>query len=83
MPAGEPVTADLDADSPDARAALLRELDASVTEPTAYVLPLHRLAAPAADDPRPPPTIRHAEDEPRPSAGAAPTGGCVAAGSCC
>ncbi len=32
MPAGEPVAEDLDEDSPDARIALLHELDASVTE---------------------------------------------------
>ncbi|MCV7013791.1 transglutaminase family protein, partial [Mycolicibacterium madagascariense] len=33
---------DLAADGPDARAALLARLDATVVEPAAYVLPLHR-----------------------------------------
>lgn len=44
QPEGKPVPAgeDLDADSPDARATLLARLDESVTEPTAFVLPLHR-----------------------------------------
>ncbi|HEY4992170.1 MAG TPA: transglutaminase family protein [Nakamurella sp.] len=46
MPAGEPVVDDLDTDSPDARTALLHRLDESVTQPSAYVLPLHRLPAP-------------------------------------
>ena len=43
-PAGEPVAAadDLEADSADARAALTARLDEAVTEPAAYVLPLHR-----------------------------------------
>ena len=43
-PEGEPVAAadDLAADAPDARAALLSRLDEPVTEPAAYVLPLHR-----------------------------------------
>ena len=43
-PAGEPVAAadDLAVDTPDARNALLARLDESVTEPSAYVLPLHR-----------------------------------------
>ena len=87
MPAGEPVVDDIDQDSPDARIALLHELDASVTEASAYVLPLHRLAAPVADDDRRDtdtrPGIRPPRRRPRRSAGAAPTGGCVAAGSCC
>ena len=43
LPAGEPEPLDLEADSPDARAELVKSLDATVTEPTAYVLPLHRL----------------------------------------
>lgn len=44
LPQGEPVSAadDLEADTPDARAALMARLDESVTEPAAYVLPLHR-----------------------------------------
>ena len=44
QPAGEPVAADddLEADAADRRAALLARLDESVTEPAAYVLPLHR-----------------------------------------
>jgi uncharacterized protein (DUF2126 family)/transglutaminase-like putative cysteine protease len=44
QPEGEPVAAadDLAADAPDARAALLSRLDEPVTEPAAYVLPLHR-----------------------------------------
>jgi uncharacterized protein (DUF2126 family)/transglutaminase-like putative cysteine protease len=44
QPAGDPVAGDDDlaADTADARAALLARLQASVTEPTAYVLPLHR-----------------------------------------
>ncbi|BBY29626.1 DUF2126 domain-containing protein [Mycolicibacterium sediminis] len=45
-PEGEPVSAsdDLDpaADGPAARAALVEALDDSVTEPAAYVLPVHR-----------------------------------------
>ncbi|AFM17137.1 hypothetical protein Mycch_2362 [Mycolicibacterium chubuense NBB4] len=43
-PAGPPVSAadDLEADSADARAALIGRLDAPVTEPAAHVLPLHR-----------------------------------------
>jgi uncharacterized protein (DUF2126 family)/transglutaminase-like putative cysteine protease len=43
-PAGEPVAVsdDLEADAPDRREALLAKLDESVTEPAAYVLPLHR-----------------------------------------
>ena len=48
MPAGEPVIDDLEDDAPDARTGLLKELDESVTEPTAYVLPLHRVHAPEA-----------------------------------
>jgi uncharacterized protein (DUF2126 family) len=46
QPAGEPVAAkdDLAADAPDARAALLSRLDAPVTEPAAYLLPIHRRA---------------------------------------
>lgn len=46
QPAGEPVAADDDLadDTPDARAALLARLDASVDQPAAYVLPLHRRA---------------------------------------
>ncbi|HEV7423086.1 MAG TPA: transglutaminase family protein, partial [Mycobacterium sp.] len=45
QPAGEPVAAgdDLAADASDARAELLERLDQTVTEPAAYVLPLHRL----------------------------------------
>ncbi len=46
MPAGEPVTRDLVDDTPDARADLLARLDESVTGPTAFVLPLHRLPVP-------------------------------------
>jgi len=44
QPEGEPVSAadDLEADAPDARAALLSRLDEPVPEPAAYVLPLHR-----------------------------------------
>ena len=44
QPAGQPVTAedDLGADTPEARARLLTRLDESVTQPSAYVLPLHR-----------------------------------------
>ena len=44
QPAGEPVAAedDLEADAADARADLLARLDETVTEPAAYVLPLHR-----------------------------------------
>jgi uncharacterized protein (DUF2126 family)/transglutaminase-like putative cysteine protease len=44
QPAGEPVVADddLERDAPDARAQLLTRLDESATEPSAYVLPLHR-----------------------------------------
>ncbi len=44
LPAGDPVSDDDDlaADSADARAELLARLDAVVTEPRAYVLPLHR-----------------------------------------
>ncbi|ACV79662.1 transglutaminase family protein [Nakamurella multipartita] len=49
LPAGEPVSQDLTDDSPDARAELLTTLDESVETPTAFVLPLHRLAAPAED----------------------------------
>ncbi|WP_395729294.1 DUF2126 domain-containing protein [Nakamurella sp.] len=45
LPAGEPVTEDLSDDAPDARLELLTRLDATVTEPTAFVLPLHRLPA--------------------------------------
>ena len=43
-PAGEPVSADddLEADAADRRAALSARLDEAVTEPAAYVLPLHR-----------------------------------------
>ncbi|MGE0216034.1 DUF2126 domain-containing protein [Mycolicibacterium sp.] len=43
-PAGEPVAPedDLGSDSAAARAALLARLDAAVTEPAAFVLPLHR-----------------------------------------
>ena len=43
-PDGEPVSAadDLAADAPDARAALMSRLDEAVSEPAAYVLPLHR-----------------------------------------
>ena len=46
LPEGDPVPYDLgaDADTPDARAELVAKLDASVVEPTAYVLPLHRLS---------------------------------------
>src|SRR6476660_8337132 len=44
QPEGEPVAAadDLADDASDARAALLSRLDEPVTEPAAYVLPLHR-----------------------------------------
>ena len=44
QPAGEPVAAedDLEADAADRRAELLARLDETVTEPAAYVLPLHR-----------------------------------------
>lgn len=44
QPEGEPVATadDLDADAAQARAALLTRLDENVTEPAAYVLPLHR-----------------------------------------
>ena len=44
QPAGEPVAAsdDLEADAADRRAALLARLDETVSEPAAYVLPLHR-----------------------------------------
>jgi len=44
QPAGDPVAGDDDlvSDTPDARADLLTRLDESVTEPSAYVLPLHR-----------------------------------------
>ena len=44
LPEGEPVSAtdDLEADAADARAALINRLEETVTEPAAYVLPLHR-----------------------------------------
>jgi uncharacterized protein (DUF2126 family)/transglutaminase-like putative cysteine protease len=44
QPEGEPVDAadDLEADAADARTALLARLEEPVTEPAAYVLPLHR-----------------------------------------
>jgi uncharacterized protein (DUF2126 family)/transglutaminase-like putative cysteine protease len=44
QPEGEPVGADddLEADATDARLGLLARLEESVTEPAAYVLPLHR-----------------------------------------
>ena len=44
QPAGEPVSAadDLETDTADRRSALLAKLDEAVTEPAAYVLPLHR-----------------------------------------
>ena len=44
LPDGEPVAAtdDLEADTADARAALIARLEETVTEPAAYVLPLHR-----------------------------------------
>jgi len=44
QPDGPPVSADddIDPDTPDARAKLLARLDGSVTDPAAYVLPLHR-----------------------------------------
>jgi uncharacterized protein (DUF2126 family)/transglutaminase-like putative cysteine protease len=44
QPEGEPVAAsqDLEADATDARDTLLARLEEPVTEPTAYVLPLHR-----------------------------------------
>lgn len=44
LPAGAAVDAqdDIEADSADRRAALLARLEESVTEPAAYVLPLHR-----------------------------------------
>jgi uncharacterized protein (DUF2126 family)/transglutaminase-like putative cysteine protease len=43
-PEGEPVAADddLEGDAADVRAALMSRLDEPVTEPAAYVLPLHR-----------------------------------------
>ncbi|MCB0950646.1 MAG: transglutaminase family protein, partial [Mycobacterium sp.] len=46
QPEGDPVAAedDLDSDSLDARGALLASLEAPITEPAAYVLPLHRCA---------------------------------------
>lgn len=45
LPDGEPVTEtdDLAADTPEARAALIARLEQSVSEPAAYVLPLHRV----------------------------------------
>jgi uncharacterized protein (DUF2126 family)/transglutaminase-like putative cysteine protease len=43
LPAGEPEPRDLESDSPDARRKLVTALDAPVTTPTAFVLPLHRL----------------------------------------
>ncbi|CAA0096789.1 Uncharacterised protein [Mycolicibacterium vanbaalenii] len=45
LPEGDPVAGedDLAADSPQARAELLARLESPVTEPAAYVLPLHRL----------------------------------------
>ncbi|GJF08719.1 transglutaminase [Mycolicibacterium cyprinidarum] len=44
QPEGDPVATadDLESDSPDARANLLAGLEATITEPAAYVLPLHR-----------------------------------------
>jgi len=44
LPEGEPVSAadDLEADAADARADLISRLDETVTEPAAFVLPLHR-----------------------------------------
>lgn len=44
QPAGEPVSAedDLESDSHDARAQLVARLDTPITEPAAFVLPLHR-----------------------------------------
>jgi uncharacterized protein (DUF2126 family)/transglutaminase-like putative cysteine protease len=44
QPAGDPVAPrdDLADDTPDARAALLARMDASVDEPAAHVLPMHR-----------------------------------------
>ncbi len=44
LPEGEPVDAtdDLEADTAEARAALVKRLEDSVVEPAAYVLPLHR-----------------------------------------
>ncbi|WP_460357799.1 transglutaminase family protein [Mycobacterium sp. ZZG] len=44
QPDGEPVPTqdDLERDTPDSRAQLLARLDASVAEPAAFVLPLHR-----------------------------------------
>ncbi|MCW2687691.1 MAG: hypothetical protein JWR37_2581 [Mycobacterium sp.] len=44
MPAGKPVAPedDLEGDAADGRATLLARLDESVTEPAAYVMPLHR-----------------------------------------
>ena len=44
QPEGEPVAAgdDLEADAADPRAELMARLDEPVTEPTTYVLPLHR-----------------------------------------
>ncbi len=90
LPDGEPVTGDLEPeqDAVDARAALLTQLDSTVTEATAYVLPIHRLPAPVSEDEqseqrKKPPRREHPTRTPRPSAGPAPTGGCAAAGSCC
>ncbi len=44
QPAGEPVSAedDLESDSADLRAKLMARLDTPITEPIAFVLPLHR-----------------------------------------
>ncbi|MBS1693442.1 MAG: transglutaminase family protein [Actinobacteria bacterium] len=44
LPAGDPIATgdDLETDAADARAALIARLDAAVTEPSAFVLPLHR-----------------------------------------
>jgi uncharacterized protein (DUF2126 family)/transglutaminase-like putative cysteine protease len=44
QPEGEPITAadDLEVDAADARTALVSRLDEPVTDPAAYVLPLHR-----------------------------------------
>ncbi|MGO4445686.1 DUF2126 domain-containing protein [Mycobacterium sp. 2YAF39] len=44
LPDGEPVSAadDLEADTVDARAALIARIEETVNEPAAYILPLHR-----------------------------------------
>ena len=84
MPAGEPVAADLDADSPDARTDCCTSWTSrspsrapSCCRCTGWPRPACR-ATPSdgTDDPA-------AKKRRRRSAGAAPTGGSAAAGSCC